>query len=114
MASASSHFPKIFLVNNTEGTLVANSISWTVSIGCDQRVHLWQLNKEYTNQTILFTHKFQTAVYHSDSYFLTITIKSFRASCLGMLFYANDCLRHISTISVNYIQAKPYYAYLSG
>jgi len=54
MASASSHFPKIFLVNNTEGTLVANSISWTVSIGCDQRVHFWQLNKEYTNQTVFY------------------------------------------------------------
>jgi len=29
-------------------------------------------------------------------------------------FMQNDCWRHISTISVNYIQGKPYYAYLSG
>ena len=26
----------------------------------------------------------------------------------------NDCLRHINTISVNFIQEKPYYAYLNG
>jgi len=30
MASANSHFPKVFLVNSTEVKLVANSISWNV------------------------------------------------------------------------------------
>ena len=42
----------MFLVNITEGTLVAKTISWKVrkvSIGCDQRAHLSQLNKEYTD-----------------------------------------------------------------
>jgi len=58
MASANKViFQIIFLVNSTEGTLVANSISWNVrkvSIGCDQHAHLWQLNKEYTSQTVFY------------------------------------------------------------
>jgi len=58
MTSANKvNFQKIFLANSTEGTLVANSISWTVrkvSIGCDQRAHLWQLNKKYTTQTVFY------------------------------------------------------------
>ena len=51
-----------------EDTLVAKSISWNVrkvSIGCDQRAHLWQQNKEYTTQTVIYTFWFV---------FLTITI----------------------------------------
>jgi len=47
MASANKRqLPKIFLVNSSEGTLVAKSISWNVrkvSIRCDQHAHLWQL-----------------------------------------------------------------------
>ena len=45
------------LVNSTEGTMVANSISWNVrkvSIVCDQSVHLWQLNNEYTTLTVWY------------------------------------------------------------
>ena len=45
------NFQKMFLINSTEGTLVAKLFSWNVrkvSIGCDQHAHLWQLNKEYT------------------------------------------------------------------
>jgi len=48
------NFQKMFLINSTEGTLVAKLFSWNVrkvSIGCDQHAHLWQLNKEYTTQT---------------------------------------------------------------
>jgi len=49
--------PKMVLVNSTEGTLVAKSISWNVrkaSIRCDQRVQLWQINNEYTIHTLLY------------------------------------------------------------
>ena len=49
MASANKvSSQKIFQVNRTEiGTVVTKSISWNVrkvSIGCDQRVHLWTTN----------------------------------------------------------------------
>jgi len=58
MASANKRqLPKIFLVNSSVGTLVAKSISWNVrkvSIRCDQHAHLWQLNKEYTTQTVFY------------------------------------------------------------
>ena len=40
----------------------------------------------YHPNCILFTHKFQTPVYHSDSHYNLI--RFFRASCLHMLFYA--------------------------
>jgi len=71
MASANKRqLPTIVLLNSTEGTLVAKSISWNVrkvSIGCDHWAHLWQLNElneEYITQTvILITHKIQTPVW---------------------------------------------------
>jgi len=43
------------MVNSTEGTLEAKSISWNVrKVGCDQHAHLWQLSKEYTTQTVFY------------------------------------------------------------
>ena len=119
MASANSQLPKIVLVNSTEGTLVAKSISWNVrkvSIGCDQRVHLWQLNNEYTTQTVFyllipFRHLFIILICIFNHYNL---IHFFVLVVCSYCFMQTDCWRCISTISINYIQWKPYYAYLSN
>jgi len=101
--------------------MVAKSISWNVSIGCDQRAHLWQQNIKYTKHQIyhpnciLFTHKFQTPVIILIRILtITITFNLFSLVVGACCLMQNDCWRHISTISVNYIQGKPYYAYLSG
>jgi len=67
------------------------SISWNVrkvSIGCEKRVHLWQLNNEYTTQTvfyllIIFRHLFIILIR-----ILNNLIQFVHASCLRMLFYA--------------------------
>ena len=66
-------------------------------------MHLSQLNKEYTTQTVFyllisFRHLFIILICIFNHYNL---IQFIRASCLQ-----NDCWRHISTISVNYIQGK--------
>ena len=60
--------------------LVEHSISWNVSIGCDQRVHLWQLNKEYTTQTVFY-------LLTSFRHLFIILIRIFNRYNL-MLFYA--------------------------
>ena len=93
---------KIFLVNSTEGTLVTKSISWKVSIRCDQHVHLWQLNKEYTTHTVFyllisFRHLFIILIRIFNHYNL---IQFIRASCL-----AHDvlCKMSVDVISVHYL-----------
>ena len=77
-----------FLVNSTEGTLVAKSISCNVrkvSIVCDQRAPWWQLNNEYTTQTVFY-------LLISFRHLFIILICIFNhcnlLSCLRMLFYA--------------------------
>jgi len=102
MASANSHFPKVFLVNSTEVKLVANSISWNVR----SQYRVWP------------TCAFMTAkqrIYHPNCISqVSDTWLSFRFVCLdhynffalvvcACLFMQNDCWHHISTISVNYI-----------
>ena len=94
------------MVNSTEG--VPNSISRKVrkvSNGCDQRVHLWQRNNEYTTQTVFylltsFRHLFIIQIRIFNQYNL---IRFSRASCLRMLFYAKWLLTW----------NKPYYGYVS-
>ena len=106
------------MVNNTEGTLVEKSISWNVrknvSIGCDQRTHLWQLNKEYTTQTVFyllisFRHLFIILILTFNHIIKSLFALVVCACC----FIQTDCWCYTSTISVNYIQGKPYYGQLN-
>jgi len=118
MASENRQLPNIFLLNSTEGTLVAKSISWNirkVSIGCDQPAHLWQLNKEYTTQTVFylrisFRHLFIILIHILNHYNL---IQFIRASCLRMMFYAKWLFTSYHC-NICLLGEKLYYAYLSN
>ena len=104
---------KIFPLNSTEGTLVAKSISCNVrkvSIVCDQRAPWWQLNNEYTTQTVFyllisFRHLFIILIG-----ILTITIYLVVCACC---FMQTDCWRHTSTISVNYRESPNMFIYVN-